>query len=122
MPVANTNEEGLLFPMVNGKRSTSVVGPKIIAAALAVVDPKLAGQAAKATNWRSDYAAYFHKLTELATQNPGRAVDIANAGLAAAQALFEFSRDGNSQPLNSVAKAKQAVFTSAVITLSLIHI
>ena len=73
---------GVVFPEVDGRRSTSATSRAVVADALRPVDPVGASAAARETNWRSGYLTHFRRLVEAGLARPEDAVAIADAGLA----------------------------------------
>ena len=73
---------GVVFPEVDGRRSTGATGRAIVADALRPVDPVGAAAAARETSWRSGYLTHFRRLVEAGLARPEDAVAIADAGLA----------------------------------------
>jgi hypothetical protein len=73
---------GVVFPEVDGKRSTSATGRSVVADALHPVDPVGAAAALRETNWRSGYLTHFRRLVEAGLASPSDAVAVADAGLA----------------------------------------
>ena len=55
---------GVVFPEVDGKRSTSALGRAVVHDALEPVDPVGAQAAARETNWRQGYLHHFRRLVE----------------------------------------------------------
>lgn len=94
------SDSGVVFPLHDGRRSTSAVGRRVVAAALADVDPTGARAAEHDTNWRSGYLAHFRRLVEAGMESPEYWVDIARRGLAAVHRHMEVvAPDGRSHPL-----------------------
>ncbi|WP_270888882.1 hypothetical protein [Pedococcus sp. 5OH_020] len=74
---------GVVFPEVDGRRSTSALGRAVVADALRGVDPVGARSAERDTAWRQGYVSHFRRLVEAGLlENGGAAVGIARAGLA----------------------------------------
>ncbi len=74
---------GVVFPEVDGRRSTSAFGRAVVEDALREVDPVGAHAAARETNWRQGYLAHFRRLVEAGLLAEGNAaVAIARDGLA----------------------------------------
>src|SRR5690349_1120584 len=72
---------GVVFPEVEGRRSTGATGRAVVADALAPVDPVGAAAAHRETNWRSGYLTHFRRLVEAGLTSPEDARAIARAGL-----------------------------------------
>lgn len=73
---------GVVFPEVDGRRSTSATGRAIVADALREVDPIGAAAAARETTWRQGYPLHFRRLVEAGLSGPTAAGRIAADGLA----------------------------------------
>ena len=72
---------GVVFPEVDGKRSTSALGRAVVADALRDVDPVGAQAAERETTWRQGYLTHYRRLVEAGLLRDGEAaVDIARAG------------------------------------------
>jgi hypothetical protein len=83
MQVASESEPtGVVFPVVDGRRSTSATGRAVVADALAPVDPVGSAAAHRETSWRSGYLTHFRRLVEAGLARPSDAVAVADAGLA----------------------------------------
>ncbi len=110
-------QQGLVFRSTEQAKSpsTSAVGRRIVAAALAEADTNTSARAAKEKNWRSNYGKYFHRLTEMATEHPELAVSIARAGLAEAAKNFEFVGDGGATNLAPLADDTKPLFVTATV-------
>lgn len=87
--------DGFQFPTTSSsqKPSSSKTGREIIAAALHSVDANKALAAKNEKNWRKKYPQHFKALVECGLQSPEAALQIAEAGLAAAAEHFDFYRD-----------------------------
>lgn len=74
---------GVVFPEVDGRRSTSALGRAVVADSLREVDPVGARAAERETNWRQGYLGHFRRMVEAGLQDDGAAaVAVARAGLA----------------------------------------
>ncbi len=82
MPAEPADPTGVVFPEVDGRRSTGATGRAVVADALRPVDPVGAAAAQRETNWRSGYLSHFRRLVEAGLARPEDAVAIADAGLA----------------------------------------
>ncbi|NHA67445.1 Rossmann-fold NAD(P)-binding domain-containing protein [Phycicoccus flavus] len=95
-------EHGVVFPEVDGRRSTSATGRAVVADALRPVDPVGADAAARETSWRSGYGPHFRRLVEAGLPSYGAARSIAEAGLASVHARMRWApQDGEEQVLGA---------------------
>lgn len=81
---------GVVFPVVEGRRSTSATGRAIVADALRAVDPIGAAAAERETSWRQGYLPHFRRLVEAGLPSAEEAVSVANAGLASAHSRLRW--------------------------------
>ena len=81
MPDGAEHPTGVVFPEVDGRRSTSATGRAVVSDALRPVDPVGAAAAARETNWRSGYLTHFRRLVEAGLARPEDARALADAGL-----------------------------------------
>jgi hypothetical protein len=91
----------------DGRRSTSVLGRSVVAAALREVDPTGALAAEQETNWRSGYVRHVRRLTEAGLATSEAAHAIAADGLAAVHQQMVVAADGEEfdQPLSRLRDA-----------------
>lgn len=87
-------ERGVVFPEIDGRRSTSATGRAVVADALRTVDPVGSAMAGRETNWRSGYLTHFRRLVEAGLPSYGDARSIAEAGLASTHERMRWSPDG----------------------------
>lgn len=81
-PQGGSRPHGVVFPEVDGQRSTSALGRAVVADALRPVDPVGAQAAERETNWRQGYLTHFRRMVEAGLLRDGEAaVDVARAGL-----------------------------------------
>jgi hypothetical protein len=73
---------GVVFPLVDGRRSTATTGRAVVADALREVDPVGAGATERETNWRAGYLTHFRRLVEAGLPSSEAALTIARDGLA----------------------------------------
>ncbi|MGZ4684988.1 hypothetical protein [Oryzihumus sp.] len=77
-----SDSTGVVFPEVDGARSTSALGRAVVADALRAVDPVGSRAAEQETSWRHGYVAHFRRLLEAGLLSPDAARIIAADGLA----------------------------------------
>ena len=93
---------GVVFPLVDGRRSTAATGRTVVADALRSVDPIGAGAADRETNWRAGYLVHFRRLVEAGLPSPDAALTIARDGLGAVHSLLKWGDpDAADAPLAS---------------------
>ena len=90
---------GVVFPEVEGRRSTSATGRAVLADALAVVDPIGSAAAARETSWRSGYLAHFRRLVEAGLVSAEASRRVAADGLASVHARMVVHADGLERPV-----------------------
>ncbi|HET7760928.1 MAG TPA: hypothetical protein VFL46_01120 [Phycicoccus sp.] len=90
-------DRGVVFPEVDGRRSTSATGRAVVADALAPVDPVGSAAAARETNWRTGYVEHFRRLVEAGLPSYADARTIAESGLASVHSRMRWSPDGGEE-------------------------
>jgi hypothetical protein len=101
MTVPTPNDEGVVFPEVDGRRSTAATGRAVLADAVRSVDPELADTALSERDWRRGYLPAYRRMTELAAARREDCLTVCRDGLAGVHARFRFRRDGVDRPLAS---------------------
>ena len=76
-----TDERGVQFPLVDGRRSTTQLSRDVFATAVADVDQRLAVAIADERAWHTAYAEHLRTLTARAAERGEHASAIARAGL-----------------------------------------
>ena len=95
-------ERGVVFPEVDGRRSTSATGRAVVADALAPVDAVGSAAAQRETNWRSGYLTHFRRLVEAGLPSYADARSIAEAGLASVHGRMRWvPEEGDEAPLST---------------------
>lgn len=85
-----SDSTGVVFPLVDGRRSTTATGRAVVADALRAVDPIGATATERETNWRAGYLTPFRRLVEAGLSSPEAAVTIARDGLSAVHARMRW--------------------------------
>jgi hypothetical protein len=94
---------GVVFPEVEGQRSTSALGRSVVADALRVVDPVGADATERETNWRRGYLTHFRRMVEAGLLREGDAAhDVARAGLDSLHARMRATTEDGEVPLDEV--------------------
>ncbi len=95
-------ERGVVFPEVDGRRSTSATGRAVVADALAPVDPVGSAAARRETNWRTGYVEHFRRLVEAGLPSYSDARTIAEEGLASVHRRMRWvTASGEEAPLTA---------------------
>lgn len=94
------NEQGVQFPLVDGRRSTQATGKRVFASAVRFVDADLGDRIEAAPNWRKTYIDAVRQTVELGIQSSKNALRIASDGLDEMRSTFSFERDGEVVPLD----------------------
>lgn len=107
---------GVVFPEVDGKRSTSALGRGVVADALRPVDPVGAQAAERETNWRQGYLTHFRRLVEAGLLQDGEsAVDVARAGLASLHERMRATTLDGEVPLDEVFASTSPALETATV-------
>ena len=108
---------GVVFPLVDGRRSTAATGRTIVADALRQVDPIGAAAAERETNWRAGYLVHFRRLVEAGLPTADAALAIARHGLASVHTRLQWGDpDAADQPLaNAFRQPPAPVATEEVV-------
>jgi hypothetical protein len=88
---------GVVFPAVDGRRSTSALGRAVVADALRPVDPAGALGAEHETNWRSGYLVHFRRLIEAGLASKDAWLAIARGGLDSLHARMRVAVPGGDE-------------------------
>ena len=98
------DEQGVAFPRVNGKRSTSATGRGVFADAARVADERLAAQIESSTDWRNDYLDAARGLLEASLTTVHHPTTMSMAGLQSLHDRFVFVRGEEEVPLGSAVR------------------
>lgn len=90
---------GVVFPELDGTRSTSALGRAVVADALQRADPVGSRSAATETDWRRQYLVHFRRLVEAGLLSREAALSIAEGGLRSLHQRMRITGDGADRPL-----------------------
>lgn len=85
-----SDSTGVVFPLVDGRRSTVATGRAVVADALRAVDPIGAAATERERNWRADYLGPFRRLVEAGLPSADAALTIARDGLASMHSRMQW--------------------------------
>lgn len=110
-------EQGVVFPLVGGRRSTAATARGVFADAARAVDGGLASAIDAERDWRKGYVRHLRALVEAEARSTKDALRIAADGLASAHERFEFARDGATMPLaRAMAELTEPRLHTATVT------
>src|SRR3954447_6669605 len=119
---ATTVETGVLFPLVDGRRSTQTTARAVFAEATRSCAPDVADAIDSSEKWRRDYVARLVDIEAASASAPKDALLIAADGLAAVHERMVFARDGEEMPVaQAIATLGQAKFETETIVGSGSH-
>src|SRR4051794_18236076 len=95
---ATTVETGVLFPLVDGRRSTQTTARAVFAEATRSCAPDVADAIDSSEKWRRDYVARLIDIEAASASAPKNALLIAADGLAAGPAPEGFAPPGQEEP------------------------
>src|SRR3954465_15796650 len=96
---ATTVETGVLFPLVDGRRSTQTTARAVFAEATRSCAPDVADAIDSSEKWRRDYVARLVDIEAASASSPKNALLVAADGLAAVHERMGFARDGEELPV-----------------------
>ena len=95
-------DAGVVVGVDGGRRSTSTLARRVVAAAAAPVDPHLAERVAGAGQWRREYVPCLAALTEGELQQPDAAAEVPVRGLSALHEAMVWRHGGEDRPLREL--------------------
>lgn len=102
MPDEPAPDRGVVFPLVDGERSTTATGQAVFADAARAVDPDLADRIASVGSWYQRYVDLAGQLVEAEIVRAPDAGAVPSAGLRSIHERFRYRRDGEDLPLDEV--------------------
>ncbi|HET7310903.1 MAG TPA: hypothetical protein VFJ17_06215 [Mycobacteriales bacterium] len=116
------SETGVLFPTVDGRRSTQTTARAVFADATRGCAPDVARAIDASAKWRRDYVARLVDIEAASAVSPKNALLVAADGLAALHERMVFARDGKEVPVGRAIETwRQPRFETESITGSGIH-
>lgn len=98
-PTGVDPDSGVVFPLVDGTRSTTATGRAVLADAVRGQDPGLAAEIEREKDWRTGYLSSYRRVTTREAVSAAAARQVAEAGLASVAERFRFHRHGQDEPL-----------------------
>lgn len=91
---------GVVFPLVDGRRSSTATGQAVLASAARAISPDLASAIEAESDWYGRYVDHTLRLEEAQLADPAGADRVPAAGLAAVADRMVFVREGESLRLD----------------------
>ncbi|HET6815675.1 MAG TPA: hypothetical protein VFH66_00405 [Mycobacteriales bacterium] len=114
---ATVAETGVLFPTVDGRRSTQSTARAVFAEATRGCAPDVARAIDSAAKWRRDYVARLVDIEAASATSPKHALLVAADGLAAVHEHMVFARDGEEVPVGrALATWREPRFDTQTLT------
>ena len=92
--------DGVLFPQVDGRRSTQTTAKAVFADAARAIAPDVADSIERSGNWHKDYVGHLSTLERVSALSPKAALAVASDGLFALHERMVFARDGEEMSLS----------------------
>ena len=92
--------DGVLFPLIDGRRSTQTTAKAVFAEAARSVAPEVADSIERSANWHKDYVKHLSTLERVSALSPKSALTVASDGLFALHERMAFARDGEEMSLS----------------------
>src|SRR3954452_24037195 len=119
---AAPSETGVLFPLVDGRRSTQSTARAVFADATRGCAPDVARAIDGSSKWRRDYVARLADIEAASAAAPKNALLLAGDGLASVHDRMVFARDGQELSLSQALTTwRNPRFTTETITGSGTH-
>lgn len=115
--MSEDDDQGVVFPTVDGRRSSMAVGRETFAVAFDVMDPKLGRRVRATKDWREDYVGPVRELVAEGARGPEVSLAGAGAGLSYLHEVFEYRRGAVTMPLQ---EALEAQTEDALSTITLV--
>lgn len=117
MTDAKPVESGVLFPSVDGRRSTQTTSRAVFAEATRTVAPELARAIESARDWHKDYVRRLSDIEAVGAASAKNALLVASDGLQALHQQLVFARDGAEVPLEEALRSTKPRWSFATGTV-----
>lgn len=117
MTDAQPAETGVLFPSVDGRRSTQTTSRAVFAEATRTVAPDLAREIESARDWHKDYVRRLADIEAVGAASAKNALLVATDGLQALHQQLVFARDGSEVQLADALRTTPPRWSFATGTL-----
>lgn len=115
-PTNTPRDQGVQFPTVDGKRSTTATGQAVFADAARAADVRLAQAIENERDWRNNYLQHARALLEASLETVHHPTELPLSGLQSLHDRFVFVRDEAELPLpEAIAQAEPDRISSVVV-------
>ena len=97
--MSDHEQSGVLFPVVDGRRSTQTTARAVFADAARAASPDVADAIEHSRNWHKDYVRHMGAVERVSASSPKSALAVASDGLFSLHERMVFARDGEEVPL-----------------------
>jgi hypothetical protein len=109
-------ESGVLFPLVDGRRSTQSTSRAVLADATRATAPEVASAIEKSAHWHRDYVGHVAAVESVSASSAKAASVVARDGLDSLHRQLTFARSDDERPLSEALKL-QAVTSFGTATI-----
>ena len=110
-------DTGVLFPLVDGRRSTQFTSRAVLADATRATAPDVASAIERSAKWHQDYVRHVVAVESVSACSAKAASVVARDGLDSLHRRLVFARGGTEAPLSDARKtAAQVQFETATVT------
>jgi hypothetical protein len=97
--MSDHEQTGVVFPLVDGRRSTQTTARAVFAEASRGIAPDVADAIEHSRSWHKDYVRFLGEVERVSASSPKAALAVAGDGLFALHERMLFARDGDELPL-----------------------
>jgi hypothetical protein len=115
--MSDQEQSGVLFPLVDGRRSTQTTARAVFAEAARGCSPDVADAIEHSGNWHKDYVRHLGSVERVSASSPKSALAVASDGLFALHERMVFARDGEEVSLAHALDGGQESSPFETITL-----
>ncbi|HMC67955.1 MAG TPA: hypothetical protein VKJ07_02265, partial [Mycobacteriales bacterium] len=113
---SSDQSSGVLFPLVDGRRSTQTTARAVFADAARATSPEVADAIEHTSNWHKDYVRHLGAVERISAASPKSALAVAGDGLFALHERMVFARDGEEVALaQSLSRAQSSPFETITL-------
>jgi hypothetical protein len=104
--MSDHEQSGVLFPLLDGRRSTQTTARAVFADAARAASPEVADAIEHSHNWHKDYVRHLGAVERVSASSPKSALAVASDGLFSLHERLVFASDGEEVPLARALKGR----------------